>query len=470
MLQKVASSAGTVYIEALNGIYAHASAGNDTVVLGNRVELNAGYGAIGSAAKVLSIHARQGFAAQAGLAGGVAGADKSIYIAQNVANADLVLVKPVNWVNPQASVYSQLGSVSITLNGGSLLDGEKADTRTATEKAYPTVTARILADLNAQIARYEGYWSGVRALQVASITLGGAGTFLSTQLEGDGRYLAVAFERAGDYEALLKAAVDGGRLVRLAYNNSLNGNARQEILGKLIAVSNDGLNYRFQFSVYDSATGLFAAPVSMASLGYTAGSQGVLFGPAYGLAGATDTSDANLPIRFTLPATLPASTLGSGVLQMTFTQAQLNQLAASGNGADVLAALRKYTYVEIGGQKLLIDQILPVMKNGGYWGSQDFDTVLITLKTPYVGISASTNGHVSLNVVLGGGSGEYGGENYADKVQAARPGVPANGTQVKNPPAGDSDITNAVIAAINAYNTAHPRPRSRPARVRCTTC
>ena len=93
--------------------------------------------------------------------------------------------------------------------------------------------------------------------------------------------------------------------MRLAYNNSLNGNARQEILGKLIAVSNDGLNYRFQFSVYDSATGLFAAPVSMASLGYTAGSQGVLFGPAYGLAGATDTSDANLPIRFTLPATLP---------------------------------------------------------------------------------------------------------------------------------------------------------------------
>ena len=250
-----------------------------------------------------------------------------------MANADLVLVKPVNWVNPQASVYSQLGSVSITLNGGSLLDGEKADTRTATEKAYPTVTARILADLNAQIARYEGYWSGVRALQVASITLGGAGTFLSTQLEGDGRYLAVAFERAGDYEALLKAAVDGGRLVRLAYNSSLNGNARQEILGKLIAVSNDGLNYRFQFSVYDSATGLFAAPVSMASLGYTAGSQGVLFGPAYGLAGATDTSNANLPIRFTLPATLPASTLGSGVLQMTFTQAQLNQLAASGNGA-----------------------------------------------------------------------------------------------------------------------------------------
>ena len=36
--------------------------------------------------------------------------------------------------------------------------------------------------------------------------------------------------------------------------------------------------------------------------------------------------------------------------------------------------------------------------------------------------------------------------------------MPANGTQVTNPPAGDSDITNAVIAAINAYNTAHPRP------------
>ena len=104
----------------------------------------------------------------------------------------------------------------------------------------------------------------------------------------------------------------------------------------------------------------------------------------------------------------------------------------------------------------------------GTRGSQDFDTVLITLKTPHVGISASTNGHASPNVVLGGGSGEYGGENYADKVKAARP-VPPSGTQVTNPPAGDSDITNAVIAAINAHNTAHPRPGSRPARF-VTTC
>ena len=235
-------------------------------------------------------------------------------------------------------------------------------------------------------------------------------------------------------------------------------------------MSNDGLNYRFQFSVYDSATGLFAAPVSMASLGYTAGSQGVLFGPAYGLAGATDTSDANLPIRFTLPATLPASTLGSGVLQMTFTQAQLNQLAASGNGADVLAALRKYTYVEIGGQKLLIDQILPVMKNGGYWGSQDFDTVLITLKTPYVGISASTNGHVSLNVVLGGGSGEYGGENYADKVQAARPGC--RPTERRSRTRRLATATSRMRSSRRSTPTTPPipRPRSRPAWVRCTTC
>ena len=154
---------------------------------------------------------------------------------------------------------------------------------------------------------------------------------------------------------------------------------------------------------------------------------------------------------------------------MTFTQAQLNQLAASGNGADVLAALRKYTYVEIGGQKLLIDQILPVMKNGGYWGSQDFDTVLITLKTPYVGISASTNGHVSLNVVLGGGSGEYGGENYADKVKAARRG--AGQRNAGHEPAGWRQRHH------ERGHRGDQRLQHRPSlgqdpdrRVRCTTC
>ena len=39
-LKKVNSSAGTVYIEALNGIFSHASSGTDTVVSGNRIELN----------------------------------------------------------------------------------------------------------------------------------------------------------------------------------------------------------------------------------------------------------------------------------------------------------------------------------------------------------------------------------------------------------------------------------------------
>ena len=81
-------------------------------------------------------------------------APTSIYIAQNVANADLVLVKPVNWVNPQASVYCSWAA-SASRSTAARCWTAKADTRTATEKAYPTVTARILADLNAQIARYE---------------------------------------------------------------------------------------------------------------------------------------------------------------------------------------------------------------------------------------------------------------------------------------------------------------------------
>ncbi|CAJ49553.1 putative secreted calcium-binding protein, partial [Bordetella avium 197N] len=459
-LQKVASSAGTVYVEALNGIFSHASAGNATVVSGNRVELNAGYGAIGTAARALSIQARQGFAAQAGLAGGAAGADKSIYVAQNVANADLVLVKPVNWANPQASVYSQLGSVSITLNGGSLLDGELADTRTATQKAYPAVTAKILADMAAQLAQYEGYWSGVRALQTANISLGGAGTYLSTALEGDGQYLTVTFNSLSQYEAMLKAAVDSGRLVRLAYNNSLNGNLREEVLGKLIALSNDGLSYRFQFAVYDTVSGQFAAPVSMAALGYTAGSQGVLYGPAYGLAGVNERSDENLPISFTLPATGASQVLGSTILRLTLTQAQRAQLAQMLNGsrdAEALAALRQFSYVEIGGQRLLIDQVLPVLDSGGYAWSQSFDTVLITLKAPYVGNLG--NNQTSVSLVFGNDAGQFSAGEQSGQTGVLLPPVPEPGSMVSGLSAGDTDVSARVIAMIDAYNAANPMSR-----------
>ena len=106
---------------------------------------------IGSAAKVLSIHARR---ASRPRPDWPAAWPAPTNIAQNVANADLVLVKPVNWVNPQASVYSQLGSVSITLNGGSLLDGEGRYPHRDRE-GLSHGHGRILADLNAQIARYE---------------------------------------------------------------------------------------------------------------------------------------------------------------------------------------------------------------------------------------------------------------------------------------------------------------------------
>ncbi|KAG1440150.1 hypothetical protein G6F57_019124 [Rhizopus arrhizus] len=147
--------------------------------------------------------------------------------------------------------------------------------------AYPTVTAKILADLNAQLAQYDSYWSGVRSLQTATITLGGVGTYLSTQAEG-GQYLALNLT-ADQYNAALKAAVDGQHLVRLAYNNSLNGNVRTEILGYLGLVAGSGVNnvYQFTFTVYDPANpGAVTGAVSLAALGYTAGSQGVLYGPS----------------------------------------------------------------------------------------------------------------------------------------------------------------------------------------------
>ncbi|MGH8818659.1 MAG: hypothetical protein ACREX5_18835, partial [Achromobacter pestifer] len=463
-LQKVASSSGTVYIEALNGIFTHASAGSDTVVSGNRIELNAGYGAIGTASQALTVHARQGFAAQAGLAGGPAGADKSIYLAQNVLNADLVLVKPVNWSNPQASVFAEMGSVNITLNGGSLLDGELADTRTATEKAYPTVTAKILADLSAQLAQYDSYWSGVRSLQTATITLGGVGTFLSTQAEG-GQYLAISMT-AAQYASALKAAVEDHRLVRLAYNNSLNGNARTEILGYLTPGADFGVGgvYRFSFSVYDPLTGLTAAPASLAALGYTAGSQGVLYGPAYALATGTDVSNANLPITFTLPSGTLNMQQGSDTLRLSLTTAMLEQLTGLSFGNDfyaqALAKLRTFTYIKVGNQQLLIDQILPTQTNtnGNWWGTPSFDTILITLKSPYVGDLTVTDatGHHNLNIVLGNAAGEAGAGSYTGTANTVAPQVPASGQAVGSLPAGDVDITSTIISAIDQYNLANP--------------
>ena len=375
----------------------------------------------------------------------------------------------MNWVNPQASVYSQLGSVSITLNGGSLLDGEKADTRTATEKAYPTVTARILADLNAQIARYEG-WSGVRALQVASITLGGAGTFLSTQLEGDGRYLAVAFERAGDYEALLKAAVDGGRLVRLAYNSSLNGNARQEILGKLIAVSNDGLNYRFQFSGlrFGDRPVCRAGVDGLARLHRRQPGRAVRPGlwpgrrhrhvqrqPADPLHPAGDAAGLDPGIR------RPADDVHAGAVEPAGRQRQWRGRA--GRAAQV---------------HLCRDRRPEAADRPDPAGHEEWRVLGIAgLRHGADHAEDALCGHLRVDQrprVAQCGAGRRQRRVWRRELRRQGQGraarVPANGTQVTNPPAGDSDITNAVIAAINAYNTAHPSARSRPARVRCTTC
>lgn len=391
-LEKLHSSSGNVYVQAMGGIFSHGAAGAQTVVTGQRVELNAGYGAIGTQDRALSVDARQGFAAQAGLAGALAGADKGIYLVQNVAKADLVLVKPTSWANPQAAVYSELGGISITLNGGSLLDGELADTRTATEKSHAIVTARILAQLQAQIEGYDRYWSGVRALQPATIRLGGAGTYLSTQAES-GQYLALQMT-AQEYAATLQAAVQGQRLVRLAYNNSLHGNAREELLGVLALVSESGGIYRFSFAVYDPATGQQAAPVALASLGYTAGSQGMLYGPAYGLADVRSPADLSLEISLGTAAGPATAQPGSLTLRVALSVEQIKALAGgTRNYQAALDALRSYTWVEVGGQRLLVDQILP-SSSQGLWNS--FDNLLITLKTPYLGAQAG----VSLDITL----------------------------------------------------------------------
>ncbi|WP_419204010.1 hypothetical protein [Bordetella trematum] len=463
-LSKVESALGGVYINASSGIFSHESAGDGTVVSGNRIELNAGHGAIGSASQALNIHAREGFAAQAGLAGGAANADKNIYLSQNVAGADLVLVKPSSWSDPQAAVYSALGSVSIVLNGGSLLDGELADTRTATEKAYPQVTAKILADIQSQIGQYEQYWSGVRALKSATVRLEGSGVFLSTQAEASG-YLVLRMTQQ-EYAAALKAAVDGQLLVRLVYNNTLNGNAREELLGVLGLVPGSGSDgtYQFTFSVYDQASGQLSAPRDMAELGYTAGSQGVLYGPAYGLAGVTDPSGGKLPVEFTTPGGALTIKSGSDTLQLKLSTDQIKALmggrlpSSLNDYQELLNALRGYDFVEIGGQKLLIDQIQAV-GSGVSWLSGQFDTVLISLKTPFVGdLTGTTAGSPrDVSLTLGKANGDvFLGGVYQQEVTPVRPTVPGAGSAWSGPGANDTDVSMDVIAAIDRYNQANP--------------
>ncbi|MGE8672034.1 MAG: hypothetical protein ACN6PB_03260, partial [Achromobacter kerstersii] len=336
--------------------------------------------------------------------------------------------------------------------------------RTATEKAYPTVTAKILADLNAQLAQYDSYWSGVRSLQTATITLGGVGTYLSTQAEG-GQYLALNLT-ADQYNAALKAAVDGHHLVRLAYNDSLNGNVRKEILGYLGLVAGSGANniYQFTFTVYDPLNPTSnAGPVSLASLGYTAGSQGVLYGPSYALAGATDQSNANLPISFTLPSGALTVQQGSSTLRLQLSNDQLNAFASLSGQTQgdlyqrALAGLRTYTYILVDGQQLTIDQIVPT--GGQWWGSNSFDSILVTLKSPYVGdlTSLDSTGHHNLNIVFGNAAGTLGGGEVTGTQNATRPVVPGSGTPAPALGANDQNISADIIAAIDQYNLDHPQ-------------
>src|SRR5690606_25503901 len=107
-ISEVNSTAGDVHVRAVSGIYNDNTSGTAVAVSGNIIELDAGQGAIGTATRALTIHAREGFAAQAGLDGPQTGLDKNIYLSVPVADASLVLVRPEHWANPKASVYSAL--------------------------------------------------------------------------------------------------------------------------------------------------------------------------------------------------------------------------------------------------------------------------------------------------------------------------------------------------------------------------
>src|SRR5699024_3541631 len=109
----------------------------------------------------------------------------------------------------------------------------------------------------------------------------------------EGRYLTVD---ASAYDCI-EPLVNDGALVRLVYNNSQHDGARETILGKLVDASQPGGGHRFEFHRYDSGSGAFTRVDNLAAdIGYTVGSNGVLYGPDLSLASANDARTVNLPV------------------------------------------------------------------------------------------------------------------------------------------------------------------------------
>ncbi|HLR78180.1 MAG TPA: hypothetical protein VK062_03925, partial [Burkholderiaceae bacterium] len=324
-LGHVSSASGDVYISAPSGIYAHESAaGDQAAVAGQRIELNAGQGAIGTSGRALTIDAREGLAAQAGLVTTASHLGSDIHLHQVRENADLVLVKPSSWADPLAAVYSETGSVSIRLNGGSLLDGELSDRRTATEKADAEGVEQLLAILNQNMDDYEAYWSGIRSQKPVQVILGADEAYLDTSLDS-AEYLTL---RKDQVDALPDGVMMSG-LVRLVYLDSRNGWQRSAVLGRLEYVDTvDGEFNRYRLYGLDSQTGqLGDQPVDLSSIGYRHGSAGTIQLQAVTAADRFGDSSTFLGMTLQVSGTDSVSHRGVRKVSMEFTDGELIALA-----------------------------------------------------------------------------------------------------------------------------------------------
>ena len=174
VLGQVISLGGNVVLHAGDGIHA----GDDSsLIIGNRIELNSGNGAIGSAALPLRIDSNL-----LGSGGLTAKAEGDIYIVE--IEGDLKLTQPRAWDDAQASIHSEEGDVHLRVEAGAILDAfyEELEPRTEEETdeldrkmqltgeaARAAAEASIRSEEGRQTELYHEYWLEYRDAGPSSV-------------------------------------------------------------------------------------------------------------------------------------------------------------------------------------------------------------------------------------------------------------------------------------------------------------
>ena len=164
---RVLSTGGNVILHAGDGIQA---ADENSLIIGNQIELYTREGTIGSEALPLQVDS------DVLSSGGVAAsAYGDIYIRE--VTGDLKLAQPQSWEDVHASIHSQVGDVYLEVAEGSILDAfyeefrprtqEEADAldqklQLTGQQAQAAAEASIRAEENTQTQLYHAYWETYR--------------------------------------------------------------------------------------------------------------------------------------------------------------------------------------------------------------------------------------------------------------------------------------------------------------------